>query len=296
MKRRVLRNHLNKKNLRTIQASHGLKEPHHIVCDATFIRSVVDHRCDKLHPLFFEALGQCALYVLPETLVVLERQDRKPDVSMVKAQCRVLTSPPQPEGPRNELKAIAGFLKESKQFYFVATQSHDLRKMLPPTAAVLRATFEPTAVWVEENTFENDQMRETIKDNDKRKAKGKDGPAVGTSVAKPSTLAVPNAPKMSVADQAFLKKLGVEANINPFGKKRRQRSEKVAVVPQSAAVLVAGSEGPAQPSTSPAPPTHKVKPRAVKGPNPLSMKKKSVRETFSVDAEEPQKQKRRVEK
>lgn len=236
MKRRVLRTHVNKKNLRTLQTAHRIKEPYNVICDETFLRSVCG-AADKhtsLTAVVSEAMGSCKLFVLPETLVALERHKQACALSFASTECALWPDAVGPSQPRNELKAIAAAVKESKLFVFVATQSHDLRAMLPNQTGVLRASFGPLAVWVESNDHSSTG-------NDTQKA----------------TQTLP------VADVAYLKSLGLS-------------------IPGEATVKVQ--------SASPRP--ARFAPKGAKAPNPLSVKKKSVRETVCVD-DEPLKQKKR---
>jgi hypothetical protein len=215
----------------------------------------------------------------------------------------------QPAADRNELKAIAATIKHSSVasstsspsaaknnfFYFVATQSHDLRALLPPAAAILRATFKPTAVWIEINNASGSS------------ANLRDSPASATS----NTNRLAHQQRrlsLSGADAAFLESLGIN---NKTGKKRLAERKPRALTPTptnttttSVALMqqeessgnTGTTEGAAAAAALQQPPKKFVlkKDNKPKGANPLSMKKKSPRETFSIQ-QEPPKNKRRVE-
>lgn len=330
MKRRVLRTHNNKKTLRTIQAAHALKDPYHVLCDETFLRAVVGQSdVESVRSLISDSgLGTaCVMHVLPETIRNLERHQHFKALEYATTNCVLVpaeppsnnnhaatrgprepssatTSPaPSAEAPqapavdRNELKAIAATIKNSSAtsstssanknhfFYFVATQSHDLRALLPPAAAILRATFKPTAIWIEINN--SSSASTNLRDA---------APAAPTT----TRLVQQRRPSLSGADAAFLESLGIN---NKTGKKRLAERKPRALTPLN---LVAASSvqspgelgNPAAEAAASQPPQPKKfipkKDNKPKGANPLSMKKKSPRETFSIQ-QEPPKSKRRIE-
>lgn len=327
MKRRVLRTHNNKKAFRTIQAAHGLKEPHHVLCDETFLRAVVGQRdVESVRSLISDCgLGNSyVLHVLPETLRNLERhqhfkaleyatsncvllssdaptaaQTRAPDAtSVASASTATTTTAPsqQPASDRNELKAVAATIKNSMAsssatsskannfFFFVATQSHDLRALLPPSAAILRATFKPTAVWIE------------INNTNESAANLRDAIPSATS----SRSSQQRRPSLSGADAAFLESLGIN---NKTGKKRVAQRVPRTLETSATTTTVGDQTSDGAASNAAATPLQQQPQKKIipkkdnkpKGANPLSMKKKTPRETFSFQQNEPPKNKRRVE-
>lgn len=279
MKRRVLRTHNNKKVLRTIQAAHGVKDPHHVLCDETFLRSVVGQSdVESVRTLVGECMGMHFLHVLPETIRNLERHQHFKAYEFATHQCQLVAgaaaATATPTSDRNELKAIAATVKAEKpqHFFFVATQSHDLRALLPSSVPILRATFKPTAVWLEQN-----------------------GLPSGSHAATSQQPQTPQKRKtiLSGADAAFLESLGIN---NKTGKKRRNLRSNSKPVPTPVMQTEGGSQQTSEAvnpvAASTMKPKHQSAKKKPKGANPLSMKKKTPRETFSV--EEPPRSKRRV--
>ncbi|RNF10020.1 uncharacterized protein Tco025E_06855 [Trypanosoma conorhini] len=188
---------------------------------------------------------------------------------------------------RNEAKAIAQFLaaagsvesriphaaqeRKNAHFFFVATQSHDVRRLLPRSAALIRLTTSPTALWIERN---GDAFHY-----------GEEGAA--NSTPRQESAAAAGGKVLSAADVAFMRHLSADL-VPAAGANKRRRSE----TSNAAAAKMPDTTAAPQPKAAPMT-GHKSSMRrgnatrsrrkAVGGPNPLAVKKKRVREVFRVD-------------
>ena len=87
MKRRVLRQHSNKKALRVLASANHIRPPYHVICDASFIRAfAAREKTKRIADVVGEALGgsssiglssndgvPCDVCCIPETVAA----DRK---------------------------------------------------------------------------------------------------------------------------------------------------------------------------------------------------------------------------
>ncbi|KAG5509843.1 hypothetical protein JKF63_07488 [Porcisia hertigi] len=183
--------------------------------------------------------------------------------------------------------------------FFVATQSHDVRRRLAAVTPLLRLTTNPDALWVEQRGTayryaEDDVGASRLCDNnravsnrfsssvaaapsslrsDRRKGEFDASRRVGFSRTPPSqyssattTTVVAAAPKLTRADVAFMKHLGTATEV-PLPEKSTHHP------PPSLAFRNAVSDK--------APVNRKR--RRQKGQNPLSMKKRQKREVFRAN-------------
>lgn len=322
MKRRVLRIHSNKKALRTLAAAHQLREPYTVLCDETFLRAATDRSSGgcgtegELMEHIRDAIGPCTLTVLPETLTALERHMHHVALQFASSHCHAATTSsvaaaapaakeagdekkatqsnsgtlqqqhatPTPAPPaRNELKAISLYVSEGHTV-MVATQSHDLRRLLPANCGVVRVSFRPFAVWVELNHANG---------NNKEAAHSKSTSNIRAGSA-------PNIATLSPADRAYMKALGVapanetkkKTKSDRLAQRKRNREPESSTVPVSSASEkdnqnAPAAAAPAAVATRPGngrPLSSKARHNKPKQPNPLSVKPKTKRETFSVSA------------
>ncbi|RNF14642.1 hypothetical protein TcG_07548 [Trypanosoma cruzi] len=187
---------------------------------------------------------------------------------------------------KNEAKAIARFLaaagskegpptrtaqgRKNANFFFVATQSHDVRRLLPGNAALIRLTTLPTALWIEKNG---------------------DAFHYGVDGAKNTPLhdaSVPTRGKtLSAADVAFMRHLsaelvpaGVGANKSTWvgSKGATSKTLNATLAMQNKATPDTGSKNGVRGENA-----SRSRRKSARGPNPLAVKKKRVREVFRVD-------------
>ncbi|CAD2219237.1 hypothetical protein AGDE_13879 [Angomonas deanei] len=148
----------------------------------------------------------------------------------------------------------------NNQFYFVATQNHDLRRQLDTSAAVVRWTTKPLALWIE-------HLGSCYHYN------SEGHPSGGHKQES----------RLSTMDMAFVKHLdsknekkeGVllkKMNIKPKHAKREAVQESKKAIPHNSTV---------QKSVDVV--KKKLKKKHVKGPNPLSMKKKKKQLVFRAE-------------
>ncbi|ESL09855.1 hypothetical protein TRSC58_02420 [Trypanosoma rangeli SC58] len=186
---------------------------------------------------------------------------------------------------RNEAKAIAQFVaagsvegriphaaqkRKNAHFFFVATQSHDVRRLLPRNAALIRLTTSPTALWIERN---GDAFHYGV---------GGAGNTSGQEAA-----AARGGKMLSAADVAFMRHLSADLLPAAGAKKRRRvesnnapaRISEATMAPQPKATPVTGHRGDMGGGSAKRP-----RRKAAGGPNPLAVKKKRMREVFRVDS------------
>nr|CCC46511.1 conserved hypothetical protein [Trypanosoma vivax Y486] len=201
---------------------------------------------------------------------------------------------------RNEGKAIAKFIadvsrgvgdevyslmgRKNAHCFFVATQSHDVRRLLPESTALMRLTTSPVALWIERNG-------NTFCYNDAHG--GSNDACVGgtrtTSRENRNAGLAAKGKSLSAADLAFMHHLSPHLVPGASTSKRR-RLEAVGKPSHSDANSSECGGG----GTAPGGNTVVAAVRAVKrgggifarkkakGPNPLSVKKKRVRECVRV--------------
>lgn len=191
---------------------------------------------------------------------------------------------------RNEAKAIQALVQQSGgspralassggppassllPLLFIATQSHDVRRLLPGSTPLLRFTQKPPSVWVEQNDVYLSQY-------------SREGAASVPETAKGSST-------LSRADRAFVAFItsgGGSGGAKPLSREALLAAARGTVAtgqgPAPAAAAGSGVSdttaegGGSVPAERPRP----KKRRAAHSPNPLSAKKKQKREVFRVE-------------
>lgn len=191
------------------------------------------------------------------------------------------------EGPRRAA-AVAAQSASSQaprpfllRTYFVATQSHDVRRRLPAATPLLRFTANPDAIWIEQRGAAyhygtDDGPRSTTAraasvESSKLRRSGTAPPRHQTPHTSAGPTVMSAAPQLSRADVAFMKHLGKGSDLALPPK----------TPPAPSPSLAAPAASPQSPkSASGAATTGRKRRRREKGQNPLSMKKKHKRETF----------------
>ncbi|RNE98039.1 hypothetical protein TraAM80_09007 [Trypanosoma rangeli] len=215
------------------------------------------------------------------------REQSRPLLSVVESLLAGLecTGGGDSSASRNEAKAIAQFVaagsvesriphaaqkRKNAHFFFVATQSHDVRRLLPRNAALIRLTTSPTALWIERN---GDAFHY-----------GVDG---ANNTSGQEAAAATGGKMLSAADVAFMRHLSADL-LPAAGVKKRRRAEsnnaaarisEVTMAPHPKATPVTGHRGDMGGGGAKRP-----RRKAAGGPNPLAVKKKRVREVFRVDS------------
>lgn len=187
---------------------------------------------------------------------------------------------------KNEAKAISQFVvaaasgqcqshamqgRRNAHCLFVATQSHDVRRLLPPNAALMRLTTSPTALWIEKNAdsfhYGNNSTKKMLGTNEAAPVRGKG---------------------LSPADVAFIRHLSEDLLPGASANKRRRVVTPDDATRASADVMAATHEQTAMHIGTDFVVERKKKFRGKKKwlarPNPLAVKKKRVREVLRVDS------------
>ncbi|CCW64158.1 unnamed protein product [Phytomonas sp. EM1] len=170
------------------------------------------------------------------------------------------------------------------KFFFIATQSHDMRRRLPAQAALLRWAHNPDCVWIELKSatysYPDDSVHSVTHDG----AGGQAGPSRfnGAELS-----------RLSAADIAFMMHLGVLQGGTGCGRKAMPSNSVSHCDPINESSKVSKSEVagevnshmgeaslPCDVEHSPAVGNRKRKRQ--RNPNPLSMKKKQKRESFRI--------------
>jgi hypothetical protein len=324
MKRRVLRQHSNKKVLRVLGSTHHLRPPYHVVCDASFIRAfAAREKTKRIGDVIADAVGApCDVCCIPETALTFDRRQQQRDSADVSgslkenircraddAKVRAVLNQVAHVGalhdpPKNELKAVwayaqasmaplAAFSSASNQglpsglsssqpgrFIFIATASHDLRKLIEADAsarrsfAFIRLTFNPTAAWVDPPM--------------PVPASRRNHPMANGVAGAPSSIVAssPASSLLSPADRAFMRHLkvieGGGGRAAAAGGQHARSSVKRGRDPAPLPSCISGSGLAGSERAAPGSGRGLTKHRKPAAPNPLSMKKKRVRETLVV--------------
>lgn len=185
--------------------------------------------------------------------------------------------------------------------FFIATQSHDVRRRLPSNTALLRLTTKPDAMWIELRgtayTYDDDtgkisraggrhggeEKRTRSPAADKassaqRVSRAHTSTAAAAAAASmssrgPTVMSV--APALSRADVAFMKHLGTATHV-PLPEKATA-STTATTTATTTSPAAAASTGKAEEGAAPVAARKRSR---QKGQNPLSMKKKQKREVF----------------
>lgn len=192
---------------------------------------------------------------------------------------------------KNEAKAIAQFVaaaasgqglpptiqeRRNARCFFVATQSHDVRRLLPGNTALIRLTTSPTALWIEKNADAFHYNEGGIKQTPTHSASA---PLQGVK-------------GLSAMDVAFIRHLSEDLLPGASATKRRRLVSPNDGARTSAAVSATPTGDKTTTGADHDDGVEKQKNiRRRKGgahrPNPLAMKKKRVREVFRVDSGAP---------
>ncbi|CBH09051.1 hypothetical protein, conserved [Trypanosoma brucei gambiense DAL972] len=228
-------------------------------------------------------------------------------------------------GGRNEGKAVTQFITEvasgkphgysvhggkNANFFFVATQSHDVRRLLPADSALIRLTTMPTALWIERNgdsfNYEGSGKMNNRNANSSNynhnKSYGSSGSGDVHNDFHCGGVRVGGHKGLSEADIAFMRHLS--ANLVPGAEpplKRARGFDNIKSVTDGIPRVAKGKSQRDAAVTSRSGDSsvsafvkHSSR-RKARGPNPLSVKKKRKREVLRVDVSASQRKKERKE-
>ena len=148
MKRRVAREHANKKALRRIVTTHPVRPPFAVLCDSSFLRFGAQHGVSNVVTLIEEALcNRCVVQYLDSTSKKIP-----PDtVAFLKGVTFRDRDENSGKEDQNERKQVCSVARATNAF--VATMNHDTRKLLVGHMS-LKLTLNPPAIWVEDHALE----------------------------------------------------------------------------------------------------------------------------------------------